>query len=397
MINCTKLLQGTETLKEIKRYSRIEESTPKWMLRFSKVSSPMVVWNTTKKCNLRCVHCYLNAGEKEKGELSTREAMNLIEDLAEIRTPLLVFSGGEPVLREDIYELNEYAMELGLRTILSSNGSLITRNVAKKIKDAGFVYVGVSLDGSEEAHDSFRGVEGAFNNSIKGLRNLMEAGVDTGVRFAITHQNYSELPKVLDIVKREGVPRFSVFQLVYAGRGKDIINWDIFNEERRRVMDYIIRVAEENREMNIVTADNYADGIYLLKHVAEREPERARDVEKLLAMQSGCPAGDKLANVDNLGNVHLCPYWQNRIIGNVREQSFSDIWFNEDDKLLRMMRDKTRYLKGKCSRCSYNHICRGCRVRAEVVYNDPLAEDPACYLKEEEVTELSKKIVGEAQ
>jgi radical SAM protein with 4Fe4S-binding SPASM domain len=397
MINCTKLLQGAETLKEIKRYSKIEDSTPKWMLRFSKISSPMVVWNTTKKCNLRCVHCYLNAGEAERGELSTREAMNLIEDLAEIQTPLLVFSGGEPVLRKDIYELNEYAMELGLRTILSSNGALITRNMAEKIKDAGFAYVGVSLDGSKEAHDRFRGVNGAFENSVKGLRNLREVGVDTGVRFAITHQNYNELSKVLNIARREGVPRFSVFQLVYAGRGKDIINWDIFNEERRRVMDYIIRVAEENGRMNIVTADNYADGIYLLKYVAEHEPERAKDVERLLTMQSGCPAGDKLANVDNLGNVHLCPYWQNRIIGNVREQSFSDIWFNEDDNLLRMMRDKTSYLKGKCSRCSYNHICRGCRVRAEVVYNDPLAEDPACYLKEKEIAELSRKIVGEAQ
>lgn len=397
MINCTKLLHSSETLKEIKRYSKIEAATPKWMLRFSKVSSPMVVWNTTKRCNLRCVHCYLNAGEAENGELTTREAMNLIEDLAEIRTPLLVFSGGEPVLRDDIYELNEYAMELGLRTILSSNGALITRRVAEKIKDAGFVYVGVSLDGSENAHDKFRGVRGAFKDSIRGLRNLMEVGVDTGVRFAITHQNYDELPKVLEIVKKEGVPRFSVFQLVYAGRGRDIINWDIFNEERRKVMEYIIRVAEENGDMNIVTADNYADGIYLLKHVAEKEPERALEVEKLLAMQSGCPAGDKLANVDNVGNVHLCPYWQNRIIGNVREQSFSDIWFDEENELLRMMRDKTRYLKGKCARCSYNHLCRGCRVRAEVVYNDPLAEDPACYLKEEEISALSKKIVGEAQ
>lgn len=397
MINCTKLLHSSETLKEIKRYSKIEAAVPKWMLRFSKVSSPMVVWNTTKKCNLRCVHCYLNAGEAENGELSTREAMNLIEDLAEIKIPLLVFSGGEPVLREGIYELNEYAMELGIRTILSSNGALITRQVAKKIKDSGFAYVGISLDGSKEAHDRFRGVDGAFEQSIKGLRNLMEVGVDTGVRFAITHQNYYELPKVLEIVKKEGVPRFSVFQLVYAGRGREIINWDIFNEERRKVMDYIIRMAKENEQINIVTADNYADGIYLLKHVTENEPERAREVEKLLAMQSGCPAGDKLANVDNMGNVHLCPYWQSRIIGNIREQSFGDIWFNEDNQLLRMMRDKTRYLKGKCARCSYNHLCRGCRVRAEFVHGDPLAEDPACYLREDEISDLSKKVVGEVR
>lgn len=397
MINCTKLLQSTETLKEIERYSKVDEATPKWMLRFSKVTSPMVVWNTTKECNLRCHHCYLNAGVAEKGELTSREAMNLIEDLAEIRSPMLVFSGGEPVLREDVYELNKYAMELGLRTILSSNGALITREVAQKIKDAGFVYVGVSLDGSREAHDRFRGVNGAFDESIKGLRNLMEVGVNTGVRFAITHQNYGELPKVLKIVKREGIPRFSVFQLVYAGRGREIINWDIFNYQRRRVMDYIIKEAEKCRDMNIVTADNYADGIYLLKQVAEHEPGRAREVEKLLSMQSGCPAGDKLANVDNMGNVHLCPYWQSRIIGNVREQKFSDIWFDEDNELLTKMRDKTRYLKGKCSRCRLSYLCRGCRVRAEVVHGDPLGEDPACYLSEKEISTLPVKIKGEAR
>lgn len=388
MINCTKLLQSSETLKEIRRYAAVEKEIPKWMLRFSKAASPMVVWNTTKECNLRCAHCYLNAGVAEDRELTTREAMNLIEDLAVIKSPMLVFSGGEPVLRGDIYELNEYAMELGLRTILSSNGTLITREVARKIKDAGFTYVGVSLDGSREVHDSFRGMNGAFEQSLRGLRNLMDAGVSTGVRFAITQRNYDELPRVLETAKKEGIPRFSAFQLVYAGRGREIVNWDIFNEQRRRVMDYIISEAKKCRDMNIVTADNYADGIYLLQQVAEQEPGRAVEVEMLLGMQSGCPAGDKLANVDNTGNVHLCPYWQSRIIGNLREQKFSDIWFDEENEILTKMRDKTRYLKGKCGRCRLNHLCRGCRVRAEVVHGDPFGEDPACYLTEEEVTGL---------
>ena len=389
MINCTKLLQSTETLKEIKRYSAIEKEVPKWMLRFSKTASPMVVWNTTRKCNLRCAHCYINAvgedSEEDMGELTTREAMNMIEDLAAIKSPMLVFSGGEPLLRNDIYELNVYAMKLGLRTILSSNSTLITREAAKKIKEAGFSYVGVSLDGRGEAHDSFRGAKGAFKKSLQGLRHLMEAGVKTGVRFAITNQNYDELPKVLEITRREKIPRFSLFQLVYGGRGKEIIDWDIFNEQRRSVMDYIIEEARVSNGMNIVTADNYADGIYLLQDVAEHEPERAEEVEKLLAMQSGCPAGDGLANVDNQGNVHLCPYWQSLTIGNIREQKFSDIWFDEENEILAKMRDKTRYLKGKCGRCRLNHLCMGCRVRAEVACGDLFGEDPACYLTEEEI------------
>lgn len=390
MINCSKLLQSTETLKEIKRYSAVEKETPKWMLRFSKTASPMVVWNTTRKCNLRCAHCYINAvgedeSEADMGELATREVMNLIEDLVSIKSPMLVFSGGEPLLRNDIYELNMYAMKLGLRTILSTNSTLITMEVAKKIKEAGFAYVGVSLDGSEEAHDKFRGVKGAFEKSLQGLRYLMGEGVKTGVRFAITNQNYDELPKVLEITRRENIPRFSLFQLVYGGRGKEIIDWDIFNEQRRGVMDYIIAEARVSNGMNIVTADNYADGIYLLQEVAEREPERAAEVEKLLAMQSGCPAGDGLANVDNRGDVHLCPYWQSRTIGNIREKKFSDIWFDEENEILSRMRDKTRYLKDKCGRCKLNRLCMGCRVRAEVAYGDPFGEDPACYLTEEEI------------
>jgi radical SAM protein with 4Fe4S-binding SPASM domain len=390
MINCSKLLQSTKTLNEIKRYSAVKEEVPKWMLRFSKTVSPMVVWNVTRKCNLSCAHCYVNAvGEEEPdaemGELTTREAMDMIEDLAAIKSPMLVFSGGEPLLRSDIYELNVYAMKLGLRTILSSNSTLITREAAKKIKEAGFAYVGVSLDGSEETHDRFRGAKGAFEKSLQGLRYLMEEGVRTGVRFAITNQNYDELPKVLELTRREKIPRFSLFQLVYGGRGKEIIDWDIFNDQRREVMDYIIEEARVSNGMNIVTADNYADGIYLLQDVAEHEPERAAEVERLLAMQSGCPAGDGLANVDNRGDVHLCPYWQSRTIGNIREEKFSDIWFDEENEFLTKMRDKTRYIKDKCGRCKLNHLCMGCRVRAEVACGDPFGEDPACYLTEEEI------------
>ena len=392
MINCSKLLQSTQTLKEIKRYSAVKEEAPKWMLRFSKTASPIVVWNVTKKCNLRCAHCYINAvGEEESeadmGELTTREAIGMIEDLAAIKAPMLAFSGGEPLLRNDIYELNVYAMKLGLRTILSTNSTLITREVAKKIKEAGFVYVGVSLDGSEEAHDRFRGARGAFEKSLQGLRYLMEEGVNTGVRFAITNQNYDELPKVLEITRREKIPRFSLFQLVYGGRGKEIIDWDIFNEQRREVMDYIIEEARMSNGINIVTADNYADGIYLLQDVAEHEPERAAEVERLLAMQSGCPAGDGLANVDNQGNVHLCPYWQSRTIGNIREQRFGDICFDDENEILAKMSDKTQYLKGRCGRCKYNHLCRGCGARAEEMCGDPFGADPACYLTEEEITE----------
>ena len=360
------------------------------MLRFSKTTSPMVVWNVTRKCNLSCAHCYVNAvGEDESdadiGELTTREAMDMIEDLAAIKSPMLVFSGGEPLLRNDIYELNVYAMKLGLRTILSSNSTLITREAAKKIKEAGFAYVGVSLDGSEETHDRFRGAKGAFEKSLQGLRYLMEEGVRTGVRFAITNQNYDELPKVLELTRREKIPRFSLFQLVYGGRGKEIIDWDIFNDQRREVMDYVIEEARVSNGMNIVTADNYADGIYLLQDVAEHEPERAAEVERLLAMQSGCPAGDGLANVDNRGDVHLCPYWQSRTIGNIREEKFSDIWFDEENEFLAKMRDKTRYIKDKCGRCKLNHLCMGCRVRAEVACGDSVGEDPACYLTEEEI------------
>lgn len=384
MICITKLLLGKATVSEAIKYSKVEKP-PAEMLHFSTKATPIVVWNMTRKCNLKCKHCYIEAKiTEQKGELTTEEAKSFIEDLAKNKIPVLLLSGGEPLLREDFFELAEYANNLGLRVVVSTNGTLITESIAERMKDI-IQYVGVSLDGLPSTHDKFRGVEGAFDQALKGIKNSLKAGLKTGVRFVVNKENYDELPKLIDFAAEQGIQRFCIYHLVYAGRGKEIIDLDITNEHRRKMMDMLIEKALKYPEMEILTTDNHADGIYLYNYIKKHNEERAEEVLKLLEMHGGCSAGYKFACVDNLGNVHPCQFWSHYTIGNVKEKKFSEIW-NGKDELLKKLREKPKHLKGKCKECKYNMLCGGCRVRAESYHTDLWKEDPCCYLEKEEIT-----------
>ncbi|NLV17062.1 MAG: radical SAM protein [Syntrophomonadaceae bacterium] len=388
MIGCTKLLCGTATVSEvIKRQS--EGEVPSQLLQFSDINRPLVVWNTTNRCNLRCRHCYIEADDVSyANELTNEEARRFIEDLAQMKVPVLLFSGGEPFLRRDLFELGELAATNGLRPVISSNGTLIDDDTAKKIKKAGFQYVGISIDGLRETHDKFRCKAGAFDQTLKGIRACLDNGIKTGIRFTVNRENQEDLPGILDLVEREGIPRFCMYHLVYAGRGKEMVELDSDRAETRRIIDTVIdKTLDFHRrgiEVEILTTDNHADGIYLLNRIRRLEPERADEVITLLQMHGGCSAGTKFANVDPRGDVHPCQFWQDYTVGNVKEKSFIEIW-NGDDPLMIKLRNKSEHLKGRCGQCSYKTLCGGCRIRAREVYGDLWAEDPACYLTDEEL------------
>lgn len=368
MIGCTKLLCGTATVSDIVKYGRKSGELPPHMLQFSSDATPIVVWNTTNRCNLRCRHCYIEAEDKAyAGELSTSEAKAFIDDLAAMKVPVLLFSGGEPLLRGDLFELGAYARDKGLRPVISTNGTLITPEIAVRIKETGFQYVGVSLDGNEEVHDYFRGRPGCFAETLAGIRNSLAAGNKTGIRFTVNRLNFHTLPEILDIVEREKIPRFCMYHLVYAGRGKEMAELDTSLEQKRQTIELLIDKTLDfhNRgvEAEILTTDNHADGIYIMQYFERHQPERVAEIKRLLEMHGGCSAGEKMANVDPRGNVHACQFWGHKTLGNVRETPLSVIWKNNFDGFLGKMRAKGDHLEGRCGECRYKSLCGGCRIR----------------------------------
>ncbi len=391
MIGCTKLLCGTATVSDAVKYKGLApHEIPHEMLQFSTESRPLVVWNVTKRCNLKCMHCYIKAENRAfEGELTTEQAKVFIKDLAEIQAPVLLFSGGEPLLRKDFFELAAFADDRKLRAVVSTNGTLITPEAAQKMASSGLKYIGVSIDGAPETHNRFRGVEHAFENAIRGIRNSMDAGLRAGIRFTVNQLNYKDLDRVIDIVVDEGIPRFCMYHLVYSGRGKEIAKQDISKQQNRDLMKYLvdktIKLHDAGVDVEILTTDNHADGVYLYNYVKKNMPERAGEVMELLKMHGGCSAGHKFSNVDNLGNVHACQFWGHKTLGNVKERKFSEIWLDRENEFLLMMREKPKHLKGRCGACKFNAVCGGCRIRAETVFGDIWAEDPACYMEDEEI------------
>ena len=320
MIGVTKLLCGTVTPSDALRYGRQSDRSPSHLLQFSQDKRPIVVWNSTKACNLHCVHCYFTARtQPDPGELTTVEAKAMIDGLAAFRAPVLLFSGGEPLLRQDLFELGAYAVEHGLRTVISTNGTLIDRNAALRIKEAGFSYVGISLDGIGETNDRFRGMAGAFDAALRGIRACTHAGVRTGLRLTLNHHNFEDLNAIFDLLEQERVRRACFYHLVYAGRGARIQDEDLSLKESRVAVDLIFDRAEDfarrDVDIEILTVDNHTDGPYLLRRVQAQQPERAAEVLQLLRWNGGNSSGIAIGAVDHLGNVHPDQFWQHHSFG----------------------------------------------------------------------------------
>ncbi len=389
MIGLSKLLTQMESPSDSLRYGRPGVQVH----RFAEGGRyrPVVVWNVTSACNLFCTHCYYSARtQPDPRELSTEEALAVIDDLGGLGVPVILFSGGEPLMREDLFTLTERAAAHGIRVSLSTNGTLITPEVARKLVDHGVRYIGISLDGRPETHDRFRKVEGAFEQALRGIEAAMAQGVRVSVRFTVTAQNADDLLYLLDLSDRMGVPRFCIYHLVYSGRGKRLTQGDLTAEEKRRLMDGVIerayRYVREGNGMEILTVDSPADGVFLYLWLLERDPAEAERVRALLEAQGGDGTGMRIAEIDHLGNVHPNQFWLTHTLGNVRERPFSEIWHDESDPILARLRRRPRDLKGRCGRCAYREWCGGFRPRALGATGDPWDGDPGCYLTEEEIS-----------
>jgi len=392
MIGISKLYCGAVEASDPLRYGRESRRLPSHLLQFSSDKKPVVVWNMTKRCNLRCIHCYARAeNETYRGnELSTDEGKRLIDDLAEFGVPVILFSGGEPVLRKDLPDLIDYAVKKGLRAVISTNGTLITEEKAKQFARYALSYIGISIDGTGKVNDAFRGVDGAYDLAINGVRNAKHAGIKVGLRFTINKKNYNEIQRIFDIIETEGIQRVCFYHLVYAGRGSQLINEDISHEESRKVVNYIMDRTKESFKkgspIEVLTVDNHADGPYVYLRLLQEDSQRAKEVYDLLMMNEGNASGVGIACVDEEGNVHADQFWRHYSFGNVRSRPFSEIWTDTGNELMAKLKEKKRHVKGRCARCRWLDICGGnFRVRAEAATGDIWAEDPQCYLTEEEI------------
>jgi len=379
---------------------------------------PVVIWNLIRRCNLTCKHCYSISADKDfPGELSTAEIYTVMDDLKQFRVPVLILSGGEPLLRPDIFDIAKRAKDMGFYVGLSSNGTLIDESNIDAIAAVGFDYVGVSLDGLNETHDRFRRKEGAFDASLAGIRLCIDAGIKVGLRFTLTQDNAHDLPGLLDLMEAEKVEKFYLSHLNYGGRGnRNRVSLtqgrpksgeplggqratagggrdnsaDAHFATTRQAMDLLFDTclkhlkAGEPREF--VTGNNDADGVYLLNWARERFPDKAEHLRQKLSQWGGNSSGVNIANIDNLGNVHPDTFWWHYTLGNVRERPFSEIWQDTRDPIMAGLKQHPRPLKGRCAACAYQGICGGnTRVRAHQMSGDPWAEDPGCYLDDDEI------------
>ena len=392
MIGISKLYCGTIEPSDALRYGRHSGTLPSHLLQFSIDKKPVVVWNMTQACNLRCRHCYAHAvAQASDSELTTAQARDMIDDLSGFGVPVLLFSGGEPLLRSDLEELAHYAVAKGMRAVISTNGTLITEEKARALKKVGLSYVGVSLDGLEHVHDRFRGKRGAFKEAMEGIRNCQAAGLKVGLRFTVNRLNVKELPAIFDLLEKEDIPRVCFYHLVYAGRGTTLMDEDLDHEETRRAVDLILDRTKDLHDRGlhkeVLTVDNHADGPYLYLRMLREKNPRAREVLELLQMNEGNNSGRGIGCISWDGSVYADQFWRHRSFGNVLKRPFSEIWTDLSDPLMGRLKEKQKYVRGRCAGCRWLPICGGnFRVRAEAATGDLWAADPACYLRDEEIT-----------
>jgi heme d1 biosynthesis radical SAM protein NirJ len=352
---------------------------------------PVVIWNLVRRCNLNCMHCYsLSADVDFPGELSTAEIYGVMDDLRAFGVPVLILSGGEPLLRPDIFDVSRRAKALGFYVGLSSNGTLIDATTSERIAAVGYDYVGVSLDGIGEVHDRFRRQPGAFDAALRGLHLCRAQGIKVGLRFTMTERNYQSFPAMLDLMERESIDKFYLSHLVYAGRGNRYREDDAYHRTTRAAMDLLFERCwadvRNGRPREYVTGNNDADGVYFLKWVERRFPDQAAHLHEHLAAWGGNASGVNIANIDNLGNVHPDTFWWHYDLGNVRKRPFSEIWADTADPIMAGLKAAPRRIKGRCGECRFFDICGGnTRVRAMQLTGDPWEEDPACYLTDAEI------------
>ncbi len=391
-VRISKFINGYVTPEDVGPDLKVRKGLPPFMLSFTSDYKPVMTWNTTRTCNLRCVHCYSDSETKAyNGELSHEEALKMLDDMAEYGVPILLFSGGEPLMRKRVFELMAYSRKIGVRPTLSTNGTLISRQVADNMKKAGLGYAGISMDGYGDTNDKFRGKVGAFDDMVKGVDNCLAAGVKVSLRFTVTQHNIADLPKVFDFLEQRNLPRMCVYHLVYSGRGSDIMSDDVERKFSRMVVDQIIDRAQyfhkKGFEKDLLTIDNHCDGPYLITRLRkEGRTKLANDIYQLLLKQGGNRSGIGFGDVDNLGNVHADQFSWDTSWGNVKTKTFRQIWDNVSDANIAAYKYRRPLIKGRCGKCQFFEICNGnFRARAKYATGDLWESDPACYLTDDEI------------
>ncbi|MCE5280142.1 MAG: radical SAM protein [Planctomycetaceae bacterium] len=399
MLDVSVLYGGLQTASTPHRYGRaVAQIDPPAHQRMALARSasqrrPIVVWNITRSCNLKCVHCYTDSqSQRYEGELSTAQCKGVLDDLAAYQVPAVLFSGGEPLVRPDLLELAAHARQRGLHVVLSTNGTMIDRQAARAFKDLELSYVGISLDSARpEVHDRFRGMSGAFERTLAGLRHCVEAGQKVGLRLTLTPQTCGDLPAVFALIERERINRVCFYHLVPAGRGQGLAA--LSAEQSRSAVDTIFDfagdLAARGCGVEILTVDNHCDGAYLYLRMLREGHPRARQVLEMLTWNGGArfSSGVGIGNIDFHGNVHADQFSTFHSFGNVLDRPFSQIWQDTSDPIMRGLKDRLDLLKDPCGHCRFKIICGGSsRARAQALTGDPWAADPGCYLTAAEIS-----------
>ncbi len=399
MNRITQCMHGKGTVSSMMAASKAGEVRQEY-LAYTETFRPIIFWNITGRCNLSCEHCYNSSGPDigAGDELSTTEALAFIDDCSSQQVPVILLSGGEPLMRSDLFELAGHAHELGIKTALSTNGTLITHDIIEKIRAAGIGYVGISLDGATAAtHDRFRNFPGAFDRAVRAFSHCRNAGVRCGVRVTLTRENFQELGALIDLALDIGACRFCVYWLVPSGRGADSYHQlQLTGPQVFSALDLLQRYAKQTDPsvMEFLTVDGPQDAVHLLKwmeHEGETDLSEARSL--VTSMKGGCSAGIRVVNVTQTGAVYPCQFAQvpEFLIGSIRDRTFSDLWNDPENLVLARFRNKNQALTGKCGECSYQDLCGGgCRVRAFWESGDFAASDPFCFFDEKIGTPLEK-------
>ncbi len=387
MIDISALLNGSPVELNSIRYSK---NCRKAEHGVSVDRGPVVAWNITKRCNFKCKHCYSDATiNTDEKELSLEEIKSIIDEMKELKVPVILLSGGEPMMHEHIFEIIGYIRASGIRVSLSTNGSLITPESARKLKDLGVSYVGISLDGIGEVNDQFRGVQGAFDGAVKGIRNCHAVGQKVGLRMTVHQENVEEVPSILNFMEKESINRVCFYHLVPSGRGSAIKDQMMSSQQARKfvekLVDYTLDIKTRGIDKEILTVTNHSDGPYTYLLTKEKVPQLSDSVMEKLSNNRGNRSGIAILNMDWLGNVYPDQFSKFMALGSVRQSTLSDIWI-KGSKELNQLRNKRTYLNDRCSGCKWLDICGGnLRARAYMTTGDIWAEDPGCYLGDDEI------------
>ncbi|HEY8159368.1 MAG TPA: heme d1 biosynthesis radical SAM protein NirJ [Methylobacter sp.] len=356
-----------------------------------KPAAPVVIWNLIRRCNLTCKHCYTTSTDINfPNELSAEEIYTVMDDLKAFKVPVLILSGGEPLLHPDIFAISRRAKDMGFYVALSTNGTKISEHNINEIADINYQYIGVSLDGIKDTHDQFRRVKGSFDQALHGIHLCLEKGIKVGLRFTLTQDNHQDFPALLQLMDDNNIDKFYLSHLNYGGRGNKNRKDDAHFAMTRTAMDLLFETSYDwlkaGKDREFVTGNNDADAVYFLHWVARHFPDKVEHIKAKLEQWGGNASGVNVANIDNLGNVHPDTFWWHYELGNVKERPFSEIWMDTSDPLMAGLKQQPRPLEGRCARCRYQAICNGnTRVRAQQTTGNFWAEDPGCYLTDAEI------------